>query len=199
MDTLRKMGIDIVRRISGGGTVYHDAEGEVTYSVTARARDLGKDIPAVYQHIYEAVTDALRLIGVPADFSPGNEKNCPNLTVNGKKISGSAQTIKRGVVQQHGTLLLSIDLPAMFQLLRVKNATPSQAAQIAQHKHTSVQNELGHQITPETAANALAQGFRAILKIQLEPATLTPYEAELAQRLYAQKYVTANWNLSGKA
>jgi lipoate-protein ligase A len=198
-EALRKHGIDLVRRISGGGTVFHDQNGEVTYSITAPAASLGKDIPAVYQRIYEAVTDALRLLGIPADFSEGNEKNCPNLTVTGKKISGSAQTVKRETVLQHGTILLNADLQLMFQLLRVNSAcTCAQAAEFAERKITSVQKELGHKVAAETAANALAQGFRAILKINLEPAPLTPYETELAEKLYNQKYVTDAWNQNGK-
>jgi lipoyltransferase/lipoate-protein ligase len=198
LDNCRKMGIDIARRISGGGTVFHSATGEVTYSITAKTANVGKDIPAVYQRIYEAITDALRLLGIAADYNTGSTKNCPNLTVNGKKISGSAQTIRKGTVLQHGTLLLNIDLPKMFQLLRIKTATPTQAAQIATRKITSIQNELGHPITPETAANALTQGFHTILKIQLKPNTLTSYEQELTQKLYKQKYTTNNWNQNGK-
>jgi lipoate-protein ligase A len=196
---LREYGVDLVRRVSGGGTVFHAEDGEVTYSVAAAAASLGRDIPAVYSRIYEAVTDALRLLGIPADFSAGNEKNCPNLTVAGKKISGSSQTVKRGTVLQHGTLLLTVDLPLMFQLLRVKSAcTCSQAAEYAERKITSVQKELRHKVTAETAANALAQGFRAMLKINLEPATLTPYEAELAEKLYKSKYATDAWNQTGR-
>jgi lipoate-protein ligase A len=86
----------------------------------------------------------------------------------------------------------------MYQLLRAKTASPAQAATIAKNKITSVQNELGHAITPETAANALAQGFHAILKIQLEPGKLTPYEQELTQKLHKQKYATDNWNQNAK-
>ncbi len=96
----------MVRRISGGGTVYHDFEGEVTYSVIAKADALGTaDITTVYAKIYEAIKDALRLLGITADFSSGDAKNCPNMTVGGKKISGSSQTITRGIVLQHGTVL----------------------------------------------------------------------------------------------
>ena len=195
-EALRKLGVDLVRRNSGGGTVYHDQTGEITYSVTAQTRDLSRtaDITGAYTNIYAAITDALRLLGIPADFSPGSQKNCPNLTVQGKKISGSAQTLKRDIVQQHGTLLLSVDLPKMFQLLRLKNATPTQAAQIAQRKITSIQNELGHAVTAETAANALAHGFMATLKIHLTSSTLTLYEQALAKKLYARKYATASWN-----
>ena len=199
LDACKRLGVNVVRRISGGGTVYHDYEGEVTYSVTAKTGDLGTaDITSVYAKIYEAITDALRLLGITADFSSGDAKNCPNLTVNGKKISGSSQTITRGVVLQHGTLLRSVDLPKMFMLLKLKNASCTQAADIAKRKITSIQNELGHAVIPETVANALAQGFRAMLKIQLEPGELTPYEVELTNKLCKEKYATNVWNFEGK-
>ena len=200
VESCRKLGVDVVRRSSGGGTVFHDQTGEVTYSVTAQTRDLdAADITAVYTSIYAAITDALRLLGIPADFSGGNQKNCPNLTVNARKISGSAQTVKRNIVQQHGTLLLNANLPLMFQLLRIKGVDNcSLATQIAQRKITSVQNELGHAVTPETAVNALTQGFKAILKINLKPTQLTLYEQALANKLCNSKYATDNWNQNGK-
>ncbi|MGD0994738.1 MAG: biotin/lipoate A/B protein ligase family protein [Candidatus Bathyarchaeia archaeon] len=199
LDACKRLGVNVVRRISGGGTVYHDYEGEVTYSVTAKTADMGTaDITTVYVKIYDAIKDALRLLGITADFSSGDAKNCPNLTVNGKKISGSSQTITRGVVLQHGTLLRSVDLPKMFMLLKLKNASCTQAADIAKRKITSIQNELGHAVIPETVANALAQGFRAMLKIQLEPGELTPYEVELTNKLCKEKYATNVWNFEGK-
>jgi lipoate-protein ligase A len=197
LEALSKLGVDLVRRNSGGGTVYHDQTGELTYSVTAQARDLSRtaDITGAYTNIYAAITDALRLLGVAADFNAGDTKKCPNLTVQGKKISGSAQTLKRNVIQQHGTLLLSVDLPRMFQLLRVPFTNNcSVAAQTATRKITSVQNELGHAVTAETAANALAQGFMAKLRIHLISSKLTLYEQALAKKLYARKYSTAEWN-----
>ena len=199
LDACKQLGVDVVRRISGGGTVYHDFEGEVTYSVVAKTSDMGTaDITTVYFKIYEAITDALRLLGIPADFSGGDAKNCPNLTVNGKKISGSSQTITRGVVLQHGTVLVNVDLPKMFTLLKLKNASCTQATDIAKRKITSIQNELNHKIMPETVANALAQGFKAILKIQIEPSELTPSEVDLANKLYKEKYTTNQWNFGGK-
>ena len=199
LDNLGKNEVDLVRRISGGGTVYHDCKGEVTYSVTAKASELGtNDVVSVYFKIYEAITDALRLLGVSADFSSGDAKNCPNLTVKGKKISGSSQTITRGIVLQHGTLLQSVDLPKMFTLLKLKTATCAQAADIAKRKITSIQDELGHAVMPETVANALLQGFKAILKIQLTQGALTLYEQALAKKLYTQKYATDSWNQNGK-
>ena len=199
LDACKQLGVDLVRRISGGGAVYHDFEGELTYSVIAKTSDLGTaDITTVYHKIYEAITDALRLLGVPADFSGGDAKNCPNLTVGGKKISGSSQIVTHGVVLQHGTILRSVDLPKMFQLLKLKDVSCSLAADIGKRKITSIQNELGHKINPDIIANALAQGFKAILKIQLEPSELSKTEKETADKLCKEKYVTKEWNFGGK-
>jgi len=200
VDNCRKMGIDIVRRISGGGTVFHSAEDEVTYSVITQTANIGKDIPATYQRIYEAITDALRLLGIPADYNTGDQKNCPNLTVNGKKISGSAQAHKSGIVLQHGTLLLNVDLERMFTLLRVPWAkTCMQVVNVAKNKITSVKAELGHAVSPETASNALIAGFKNAFGIQFATGELTPFELELAEKLCREKYATDNWNLNGKS
>jgi lipoate-protein ligase A len=200
VDNCHKLGIDIVRRNSGGGTVFHDRTGELTYSITAQMQNLNaQNVKEVYMSIYAAITDALRLLGIPADFSPGNQKNCPNLTVKARKISGSAQTVKRDIIQQHGTLLLNVNLPLMFQLLRVKGVDNcSLASQIAQRKITSVQKELGHAVSPETAANALIQGFKSIMKIRFSSAKLTLYEKALSRKLLVNKYSSQNWNQNGK-
>jgi lipoate---protein ligase len=199
LETAKQFGVDVVRRISGGGTVYHDFEGEVTYSVIAQVADLGTaDVTSVYTKIYCAITDALRLLGVPADFSSGDAKNCPNLTVAGKKISGSSQTISRGVVLQHGTILVSVDLPKMFQLIKFKDFNCSLAADIGKRKITSIQNELCHKISSDTVANALVQGFKAILKIQLQESELTAAEKGTADKLAKNKYSKEEWNLCGK-
>jgi lipoyltransferase/lipoate-protein ligase len=199
LDACKKLGVDVVRRISGGGAVYHDSGGEVTYSVVAKTSDLGTaDVTTVYYKIYDAITDGLRLLGVPADCNSGDAKNCPNLTVRGKKISGSSQSITRGVVLQHGTILRSLDLPKMFQLLKLKDVSCSVAAEIGKRKITSLQNELGHKISPDTISNALIQGFKAILKIQLESGELSETEKETSDKLCKEKYDSKEWNFSGK-
>jgi lipoate---protein ligase len=199
LNACKQLGVDVVRRISGGGTVYHDYEGEVTYSVIAKTADLGSaDITSVYAKIYEAVQAALELLSIKADFSSGDAKNCPNMTVKGKKISGSSQAITRGVVLQHGTVLRNVDLPKMFTLLKLKNASCSQAADIAKRKITSVENELGKTVAPETVADELAKGFTSVLNLQLELGALTAYEAELAGRLCKDKYVSQEWFFEGK-
>ena len=193
-DALRKFGVDVVRRTSGGGTVYHDSTGEITFSITAKTSDLGSDVTAVYTKIYTSITDSLRLLGIPADFIDSDGKNCPNLTVYGKKISGSAQTVKGKFIQQHGTLLLNVNIDRMFELLRLERLDRELATKIGKRKITSIKNELKHDISNSTVINALTQGFKAILKINIETNGLTPYEKALAKKLCDTKFSTAKWN-----
>lgn len=202
----RKLGIDVIRRISGGGTVYHDSEGEITYSVIAKTVDLGDtNMTDVYSKIYAGISEGLHMLGISADCSLGDTKNCPNLTVNGKKISGSAQANKGGVVLQHGTLLLDLNLTKMFTLLKVPWANScTQVVSVAKGKMTSVKTELGHEVPPDTAANVIAHGFAVALNIQVVENVqslrdgLTIKEQELAEKLCKEKYSTKEWNCDGK-
>jgi lipoate-protein ligase A len=201
LDNCRKLGVDVVRRITGGGTVYHDAGDEVTYSVIARTEDLGvAGIAAVYARVYAGIAEALRVLGITADFNEGDAKNCPNLTVKGKKISGSAQAHRSGIVLQHGTLLLNVDLERMFTLLRVPWAkTCMEVVEVAKNRITSIRSELGHAVSAETASNALSAGFGNAFGVQLTDGELTRFERELAEALCREKYATGEWNFHGKS
>jgi lipoate-protein ligase A len=191
--------VDVVRRITGGGAVYHDTEGEITYSVVANKKDLkAENINAVYAKFYGGIAEALKILGINADFNEGNAKTCPNLIVNGKKISGSAQSHKKGVVLQHGTLLVDVDLEEMFTFLRVPWAkTCMEVINVAKNKITSIKKELGKTVSVEEVNNALSEGFKKALNIQLLEGELTPYENEIASKLYKEKYTTEEWNFKG--
>jgi len=200
VDNCKKLGVDVVRRITGGGTVYHDAENEITYSVVADKASLEtQDIAAVYAKIYAGLVETLRILGITADFNEGNAKTCPNLTVRGRKISGSAQCHKSGVVLQHGTLLLDVNLKRMFTLLRVPWAkTCMEVVNVAKDKITSINDELGRAASMEKVSQAWIEGFQKGLNMKLAAGELTSYERELAQRLCTKKYGTDNWNMQGK-
>jgi lipoate-protein ligase A len=200
LESCRKLGVDVVRRITGGGTVYHDAENEVTYSVVANKKDLGtEDITAIYAEIYAGLAEAIKILGIRADFHEGNAKTCPNLMVKGRKISGSAQSHRRDVVLQHGTLLVNVDLERMFTLLRVPWANAClEVVSIAKRKITSIKEELGKDVSLEEVNQALCEGFRKVLDNELENGELTAYERNLAERLCLEKYATNDWNFQGK-
>lgn len=201
LDNCRKYCVDVVRRISGGGTVYHDVRSEITYSVVADKKDLGaSDISTVYSEVYAGLDEAIKVLGLRADFNKGNVKTCPNLTVNGRKISGSAQSHKKRVVLQHGTLLVDVDLERMFTLLRVPWAkTCMEVVNVAKSKITSIKKELGRDISISEVYTALVTGFQRALDVKLVESKLMLYERELAEKLCAGKYATDNWNLHGRS
>ena len=199
LDKCRKHGIDIVRRITGGGTVYHDSRDEISYSVVANKKDLeAPDITTVYAKIYAGLVEASKILGIKADFNKGNLKTCPNLTINGRKISGSAQSHKKGVVLQHGTFLIDVNLEKMFTFLRVPWAkTCMEIVNVAEHRITSIKKELRKDVSIEEVKEALVRGFRKALNLMLLEDELTLYEKELSGKLYKEKYVTDEWNLQG--
>jgi lipoate-protein ligase A len=114
LEECRRRGIDLVRRRTGGGAVYHDEEGEITYSVICPERLVSKDINASYRDICRLIITGLAAIGIEAEFKPIND-----VLVGGRKISGSAQTRRQGVFTMHGTVLFDVDPETMFSVLKV--------------------------------------------------------------------------------
>jgi lipoate-protein ligase A len=200
LENCRRDGVDVVRRITGGGAVYHDNEGETTYSVVSSMESLGAaDIADVYARIYSGLCSALRVLGVKADFNEGSRTVCPNLTVNGRKISGSAQCHKRRTVLQHGTILSGLDLERMFTCLRVSwTDNCMQAVNVARQKLTSLEIELGRIVSAEELNSALVEGFEKTLGMQSVEDELTTHEVEVAGNLRDTKYSMDDWNLESK-
>lgn len=110
----KELGIDYIRRRTGGGAVYHDFNGEITYSVIAPESIMPKGITDSYQLICGWIVISLAGIGIQSEFKPIND-----IIVAGKKISGNAQTRRRGVLLQHGTILYDLDVEKMFSVLQV--------------------------------------------------------------------------------
>lgn len=201
LNNCRKCGVNIVRRISGGGTVYHDTQDELTYSVIAGKEGMrAEGITEVYAKIYAGLAEALKALGVTADFNEGNAKTCPNLTVNSKKISGSAQCHKNGVVLQHGTLLVRANLERMFELLRVPWAkTRVEVIEVARRRIASITDELKRDISLNEIESVLVDGFQKVLDTNLKDGNMTRHELELAKTLFEVKYATSDWNYLGRS
>ena len=200
VENCRKHGVDFVRRITGGGAVYHDYEGELTYSVIVSKKDLKTaDVFYAYKLICNGLVEATKILGVHANFDSGNLKHCPNVLANRRKISGSSQLHRGGVLLQHGTFLIDVDLEKMFTFLKVPWATASaDVVPTAEKKITSMKHELESHMSTQDAYEALVEGFRNALKIRLAEGKLTNYEKDLAEKLCVEKFATENWILRGK-
>jgi lipoate-protein ligase A len=130
----------------------------------------------------------------------GDKRHCPNITVKGRKISGSAQCHKGGVVLQHGTFLVDVDLRRMFTFLRVPWAkTCVEVAGVARRKITSIREALDREVSITEVNEALINGFQKALNIKLVDGELTNRERELAEKLFKEKYATIGWNFEGRS
>lgn len=198
LDACRTHGVDVVRRSTGGGAVYHDSVGEITYSIITDKQSINaNDIISIYQRICSGIIYALEILGINADFNPGNPRECPNITVNGLKISGNAQLIRGPYILQHGTLLYDLNLRKMFTFLKVPWArTIDDIVEIAGRKLTCIKLASNLKVTINDAAEALVEGFRKAFKTSFTESKLTDFELELVDKLVS-KYKSESWLYHG--
>ena len=184
----KELGVDCVRRITGGGAVYHDRNGEVTYSVIAPERLLPKGIRESYREICGWVISGLASIGIRAEFAPIND-----ITVNGKNISGNAQTRKDGIVLQHGTILYDLDIKAMFGVLNVSREKISdKAIKSVEERVTRVLDYSS--VSQNGLYLALLSGF--VRNKEYKMGELTADEASRSEELAGSVYRSDQWNFS---
>lgn len=130
--------IPVVRRLSGGGAVYHDL-GNVNFTLI----DAGNRNPQMdFRNYTRPILDFLNRVGVPAVFDGRND-----LALDGRKISGNAQHIHRGRILHHGTLLFDVDLEMLAEALRVDpskfqdkavDSIRQRVANLRPHLHSSI-------------------------------------------------------------
>jgi lipoate-protein ligase A len=188
LDVARRYGVDVVRRITGGGAVFHDFNGELTYSVVCRESDVPADIIESYKLICGGLVRGFERLGLRAEFRPVND-----IQVGGKKISGSAQTRRWGSVLQHGTVLISPDVRRMFELLKVSPEKISDKFIASVFERvTTIERELGRRPSFEEVRQAMVRGFEEALGVRLVESGLTEEEERLAAEL-RPKYASEEW------
>lgn len=189
----KKLGIDYVRRITGGGAVFHDYDGEITYSIVARKENfLPMDIDETFKILCKGIIIALGDFGLDAQHGVFH---CPSIFVGDRKISGNAQTIKKDVVLQHGTILLHYDPDLMYSILRVKVAGyKSKVVSSVYQKVTTLEQEAKQTYDFEVVKNTLIEGYQKALNTSFELNSLTEDEMTLTQQLVIEKYKTDEWN-----
>ena len=185
----REKGVDIVRRITGGGAVFHDTE--VTYSIVIpEGHRLAPDsITDSYAILCAGIVEGLAILGVGSEFVPIND-----IVSAGRKISGNAQTRKKGCLLQHGTILLDVDEEKMFSLLMVpKEKAKGKLIEDVKARVGSLSAILGRPVGFTETASALEEGF--VSALGLDPVREEPKEEELAlaHRLAEEKFSRSWW------
>ena len=198
LDNLKKHNIDLVRRLTGGDAVLHDKE--LTYSFIIGESLMPESVTDSYKIISKGILLALKSLGIKAEMNEEVDKNkktaiCFNnpswyeLTVNNKKIVGSAQKRVDGKLLQHGAILLDIGIEKLASLFKTKTDINK-----LKNKITSINQESKNKITYDQLAEAMEEGFKKNLKAKLIKGTLADQEIKAAKKLAKEKYSTKEWN-----
>ena len=200
-------GVDIIRRRTGGGAVYHDYEGEITYSVIVPEKMLCDEqgvrmgITESYHEICGWIVNGLARVGIESEFKPINDivafTTYPEGQAVTKKISGNAQTRRGGVVLQHGTILYTVDVRKMFSLLKVgKEKIADKLIAAVEDRVTSVTDvcvRAGREpVTREALYDALKAGFTDGKTFEI--GTWSADELARAKALVDERYKSKDWN-----
>ena len=204
---LEERGWDVIRRATGGRAILHT--DELTYSVTGRADEpvLSGGVLESYNRLALALLLAVKHLGLHVEMKEGkgNENAAPNpvcfevpstyeITVNGKKLIGSAQARKKEGVLQHGSLPLTGDLTRICQALVFEDESArGNAAQRLLGRAATVESALGRVVTWEDAAEAFIHAFEMQLGICFERGELSEAESKRAEELVREKYDHPSW------
>jgi lipoyl(octanoyl) transferase len=209
VDGCRALGVEVVRRPTGGRAILHDRE--LTYSVALPASVLGHDggvLPSYYR-LSLALRDGLRRLGVPATLAPESAASGPTahgpvcfdrpsaheILLHGRKLVGSAQMRRGGAILQHGSILIE---PRIDQLRACLRLPHDSAASTVDDGSKRIEDrvaglaEVG--VTqPRQIADAIGDAFAARFGVSLEQAPLQPVELAAARTLAASKYQSVAW------
>ena len=175
-------GIKVVRRLTGGGSVYHD-EGNICYTVIAPFNETENP----YIRFTTPVIEYLNSLGVKAEFSGRND-----ITIDGKKISGNAQTVYNDRIMHHGTILFNTDVDNVTNSLKPnKLKMQSKGIKSIRARITNVYDHLPVKITVDD----FFDGLKKALSKGLERVEFSPTDLKQIDRLVKEKYSKFEWNM----
>ncbi|MBR4771176.1 MAG: lipoate--protein ligase [Bacteroidales bacterium] len=179
-------GIAVVRRLSGGGAVYHDL-GNVNYTfLDARSRK--ESSAEMFARFTAPVIAALAKLGVEAKLEGRND-----LTIDGAKFSGNAIYVSSGRMMHHGTMLFDTSMDEMAAALSAD--TSKFTSKAVESRRSRVTNILPHLPKPMTAAEFIAFIGQEI-SAEAEPYTYTQEDIQAIDLLAERKYRRAEWNFA---
>jgi lipoyl(octanoyl) transferase len=208
INRLKQRGWEVVRRATGGRAILHT--DELTYAVIAPSSEprVEGSVLESYNRLAQALLLAVKNLEIPVEVKEGvtqdgilrNNPVCfevPStyeITVNGKKLIGSAQARKKEGVLQHGSLPLTGDLTRICQALVFEDESARvEASRRLLERATTVESALGVGISWEKAAQAFVHAFEAQLGLSFESGKLSESESKRTEELVKEKYGHPSW------
>lgn len=178
--------ITVVRRMSGGGAVYHDL-GNINFSFVV---DYSQEDFNSIERFSKAIIKALENLDVDAKFSGRND-----ITVDGKKFSGNAQYVSKKRLLHHGTLLFDSDLTVLTKALNVKpDKISSKGIKSVKSRVTNLKAYLKQDISAADFKELLLKNVFEVEGSLLKEYVLTPEDLKNIHKLRDEKYSTWEWN-----
>lgn len=213
IEAVKRLGLGFVRRPTGGRGVLH--EHELTYSVIVT--ESYPSMPATVTEAYRVISEGLLLgfqnLGLNAYFSVPNtdeqKENLKNpksavcfdapswyeLVVEGKKVAGSAQTRQKGVILQHGAILLDLDEDKLIQTFKFASEEVREKVRKGlSQKAVSINKIISKPVTMEECKTAFKNGFADALEIELVEYNLTEEQKNYVKQLEVTRYANDKWN-----
>ncbi|MCW4038772.1 MAG: lipoate--protein ligase family protein [Candidatus Bathyarchaeota archaeon] len=195
LDACETENIPVIRRVSGGGAVYHD-EGNLNYSLfLLKSHPLAfKGFQNVFNVVGSVVTEALRALGLDVEHPSQN-----TITVGDRKISGLAGAVKHGAILVHGSLLIHSNLSRLSNVLglnRMRSPANDRRAFTRSQKMDVINLEeaLDHEVSLNDVKGILLTAFEDLFSVKFLPRGLTESEERLLRTLYTAKYRLKKWN-----
>jgi lipoate---protein ligase len=181
MDYCQQQGIEINRRITGGGAIFFD-EGQLGWELIASRKTiaLGLTMEEITGAICRAAVRGLETLGLEARFRPRND-----IEIQGRKISGTGAAMEGDVFLFQGTLLIDFNLEHLIKALRIPTEKLNhKELTSARERVTSLKEQLGERPPLEKIKEALEMGFSQELGLRFQPGEITgPEESLFRQRL----------------
>ena len=216
LSNCQKEDISFVRRITGGGVIFH--HNELTYSIVCSLDDIkaqDRSVRGVYRRLSSFLIEAYAELGLLAQYSidhaktnnlpvPSNEtlaqrrdhfcfasNELYDIVINGKKLGGNAQRRKKNLIFQHGSIPLKLDLKEAISFMQI--IPPA-----LENKVSSLNKLLNRDIQFDEFKGVIQKAFQETFSTTLSKGSLTNKEIKLAEKLKQNKYTKSKWNLYGK-
>ncbi|MFB6144612.1 MAG: biotin/lipoate A/B protein ligase family protein [Candidatus Nanohaloarchaea archaeon] len=185
-DYVEDEGVEVVRRITGGGAMYSEPGDVITYSIYIPRKDAPGDIEQSYEELDRWAVDALNELGIDVDYKPLND-----IEHEEGKVGGAAQLRKGDAVLHHTMLSYDLNTENMLKALRIgKEKVSDKAIESAEKRVAVMSDYVDH--GREEVIEKMIEKFRQ--EYGGEEGELTPEELEEAEELAEEKFESDDWN-----